>query len=71
MMEIAVAKGDDWKGVYIDGELVYQNHSIDWDKVFKKIVGSKVESFDSKYVDFNWLMNRGTLPDSIDEVEWS
>jgi len=30
-MKITIINGDDWKGLYIDGKLVFENHQLEVD----------------------------------------
>jgi len=35
--EVVVLSGDDWSGLYVDGKLVYENHSIPLHELAKAI----------------------------------
>lgn len=64
-MKIALVDGDDWKGLYIDGKLVMENHQLSVYDILDAI------SIKYKYVpvDEDWLMARGHLPDKLSEVK--
>jgi hypothetical protein len=63
--KIAIVDGDDWKGLYIDGKLVTENHQLSIYDILDAI-GVKY-----KYVpvDEDWLYERGRLPDKLSEVK--
>ena len=63
--KITIAYADDWEGIYIDGVLAYENHSISL---------SDIQSFvdlgiDSIPVDTNWLEERGNLPINMEDIK--
>lgn len=62
--DIVYVMGDDWEGVYIDGKLVNENHSVNWPYVLKQL-GHYVSV---KEVDYEWLGERGNFPEDISEV---
>ena len=65
MAKVTYVQGDDWEGVYIDGKLEIEGHSIDFREVLDKM-GVQVESISA---DCNWLHERGRLPDNLSEVK--
>ncbi|RWH49571.1 MAG: hypothetical protein E5V72_02010 [Mesorhizobium sp.] len=70
-MKIVYARGDDWEGLYIDGELETQGHSISLSELLD-IIKEKgvIETAETRMVDLNWLGDHGTLPNNIEEVRW-
>lgn len=62
--DLTIAQGDDWSGIYIDGHLVYEGHSI-----HPMFLADVIEDFHIKYVDLDWLEERGHLPSDLDEVQ--
>jgi hypothetical protein len=60
-----IAQADDWSGLYVDGELVYQGHSIPIHVVFE-VLGASVQRVE---VDLDWIHARGDLPDKLADVE--
>jgi hypothetical protein len=64
--ELVIAYGDDWEGLYIDGQLQEEGHSISLYH-FCKAVGIELTQ---KGVDTDWLENRGNLPSKISEVKF-
>jgi len=65
-MKIVIADGDDWQGLYIDGELKMEGHSFNVADVIKTITGTKPEYVE---VDADWLMELGRLPQKLSEVQ--
>lgn len=66
---ITIVNGDDWAGLYIDGQLFSQGHDIyahHWRSLIQHVFGVNVEH---KTADDEWLNNRGDLPDNLAEVE--
>ena len=62
--EIVLVKGDDWQGLYIDGILMSEDHSISIED-FAEVVGIKLSK---KYVDLDWLEDNGYLPKLLENV---
>jgi hypothetical protein len=62
-MEIVIANFDDWKGIYVDGELLYENHDIPYKEIFYAI---EME-FEDLEVDMMEL-DIGRLPDTLKEL---
>lgn len=62
--KIVIVNGDDWQGIYINGKLYYEGHSIP-----NHIV---LEALDAPYetteCDSNWLEECGNLPKNLEEV---
>lgn len=61
--EVVLVKGDDWEGIYINGRLIFENHSLSAKEIFR-ILG-----FDIIDVDDQWLGDRGSFPENISEVK--
>lgn len=60
-MKIDFVYGDaDWSGMYIDGKLVYENHTMDYETVLE-VLG--IEYTDT-YIDIN-----GQLPEKFEDVK--
>lgn len=62
--KIVTVNGGDWQGLYIDGVLKYEDHSIDLD-VFAGLVKIELEE---KWCNDDWLSERGRLPERLEEV---
>ena len=63
--EVTIVYGDDWEGLYVDGKLVAQNHSVSAISALESL-GFSVNQ---KEVDYAWLLDEGNLPDSLSDVK--
>ena len=63
--EVVIVNGDDWKGVYIDGKLRYESHSIRPEELLR-LLGINCRDFEC---DLNWLEEEGNLPENLDDVK--
>ena len=64
MPEFTYVDGDDWNGLYKDGELIWQGHSLSTYQVFK-FLGI---ALDMKAADGDWLYDKGNLPQYLKDV---
>lgn len=72
MTQINYVQGDDWCGLYIDGKLVHEGHSID----VTQILSILDIAHHITYVNDDWMYSRGRLPENFGWVvseheEWS
>jgi hypothetical protein len=58
---------DNWEGLYVNGRLVAEGHSLDAREALEA-VGWAVES---RELDEEWITERGHLPDGIDRVRFA
>ena len=65
--KVTFADGDDWNGLYVDGELVAENHSLRPTDVLDAlgIVYERVAC------DQDWLEEQGRLPPDLKDVKRS
>ena len=76
-MKITLVNGDDWEGIYIDNELMMENHSLHLGRTLKLIQDKmsgrmdKIEHLSEIVADGEWLEERGCLPKKLDEVKVS
>ena len=69
--KITVVYGDDWKGLYIDGKLAYENHSIDLQTFLWVLEKNGIRlDVECKDCDEDWLEHRGNLPKDLKEVRF-
>lgn len=63
-MTFTLVSADDWAGLYIDGKLVYQHHSVTARDVleFGKLEHTSFE------VDYEWLESQMWLPDNLEDI---
>ena len=62
-MKIVIARFDDWHGIYVDGKLKYENHSIPYFEIFNAI-GMEFEEVDIDMADLDW----GRYPETEEEL---
>lgn len=73
MTRIVVAYGDDWQGIYVDGSLLDEGHSLELVPMLKLALGvfnAVPDDVSSRWVDLDWLDNQGSLPSNILDVKW-
>ena len=63
--KIVIVNGDDWKGIYIDGQLKYEGHSIRPMDIFN-VLDIDFKEFEC---DLEWLEEQGNLPKNLNEVK--
>ena len=76
MIKIIYISADDWCGIYVNNDLVIENHSIDFVYGMKFIAkyisdnGIEVNQFIfEKYeIDQEWIENMGNLPDDFSDI---
>lgn len=64
--EVVFVLADDWEGMYIDGELVAEGHSLEVDTV---CIALDIES-EERWADDEWLTARGRLPKELKDVKF-
>lgn len=69
MIKINYVTGDDWQGLYIDGELIEENHSIRITDLLEMLEDRRLLTFDYHEVDQRYLEDLGNLPDSFDDID--
>ena len=63
--KITFVLGNDWTGMYIDGVLVEEGHTIP----YWAIVRALGFEYDSKSVDEEWLEAYGCMPNDLKDVK--
>ena len=75
MSRAVIAQGDDWEGLYIDGALVDEGHSLGVRNTLRFLLSAEPSISDAdlsvREVDLDWIADRGSLPTYIDEVKWA
>ena len=64
-MKIVLAIADDWSGIYVDGTLKYEGHSLSPTNVMDSI-GVPHEAV---YPDNKWLESIGNLPLKLSDIK--
>lgn len=68
---IASSEDGDWEGLYINGELVEEGHSLNWRRVISKhFLGDSfyIESMEDIEVKGKWLSEEGSFPILLEEL---
>lgn len=65
--EIVLACFDDWEGLYIDGKLVVEDHSITLES-FARHAGVNLSE---KQVNYDWMQYRSRFPENLSEVKFT
>ncbi|MGX9944892.1 hypothetical protein ACTG4Q_20735 [Bradyrhizobium denitrificans] len=71
MTAMIYAQGDDWVGVYVDGQLVTEGHSIRPLEMVEICIERKITCAEGREVDVDWLHDRGDLPAKLEDVKWA
>lgn len=58
---------DGWQGLYLNGELVAQGHTVD-------VLGCLplplcIDEYTAQTADYSWMEGRGYLPDNLSDVK--
>lgn len=73
-MEFVIAQANDWMGVYLNGVLVTQDHSISANSLLYAMSGYATQgriSISTKAIDEAWLETQGFLPDHLNKVKFA
>ena len=70
MVDIVLADADDWQGLYVDGAIEVQDHSVSLDAAFSVLEGETVDSFERKEVSLDWLEAESHFPATLSDVEF-
>ena len=62
--QITLAKCDDWEGLYIDGEMKYQNHKVRISD-FCEALGIELKEV---WADCEAAYEMGSFPDNLEEL---
>ena len=73
---IQFVHADDWEGLYIDGKLILEGHSLSAVDVLDAIwehrtpgFGLRVTSYEAHDADEDWMFTQGTLPVDFEDVK--
>ena len=62
---------DDWRGLYINGKLAAEGHSLPTKQILRLLREAKLNDYETRVVDADWLYELGNLPENISEVKWA
>lgn len=65
-----VGNDDDWEGLYVNGRLIVEGHSLDARDILDALRGKMLTDHESRICDRQWLHNHGNLPDDLARVKW-
>jgi len=67
-----LATGDDWQGLYVNGMLRCEDHRLDSVLVANEVLSAlpPVYLLKKREADSDWLFERGSFPDTIEDVKW-
>lgn len=65
MKTATIVQGDDWVGVYVEGKLITEGHSVNAYELLNQL-GYYVDSVEP---DFDWLWDIGNLPVYLKDVK--
>lgn len=71
--QVIKVTGDDWTGIYIDGRLRAQGHSIPFSELMEALeeyTTHKINFWEELEADIEWLEGEGYLPDTLAEVKF-
>lgn len=66
IIEITIA--DDWEGIYLNGKLINDDHSIRYDQVLKTLIEKKIDLDSYQYMSLHHYKN-GQISDWTEEEE--
>lgn len=58
---------DDWEGLYVDGTLLREGHSLS----VRDVLDALGVTHEHRLCDHSWLSDCGNLPDDIQQVRWA
>jgi hypothetical protein len=67
--EITLVCGDDWKGLYYNGELECEGHDVQVEELMDAASMGKF-NFDRVWADDDWLQREGNLPRYLKDVKF-
>jgi hypothetical protein len=63
--------GDDWQGLYRNGELVCEDHRIRVEDALNEVISSGgISEFTRSECDYDWLSDVGNLPKLLTDVKF-
>ena len=69
LIELAFVSADDWIGLYIDCELVYEGHSIETSHLLDLLLNKTFNQYSIIIPDQEWLEQIGNLPKNVADIK--
>lgn len=60
----------DWAGLYINGKLDCEGHSITAHDLMSALAGMTLTDFEVRPCDIGWIIDAGNLPENLSDVKW-
>lgn len=67
-MHVTYVHGDDWCGLYRNGRLSLEGHSLPIGEVMRSIENQGSIHYHEFEVDQTWLENQGSLPSNLGDI---
>lgn len=70
MNRLTFVNGDDWQGLYLNGILMYEGHSIPsyaYGDIINETVGG-IQEYIALEVDYDWMTHNGVLPGYLSDI---
>lgn len=76
MVKLIYIFADDWCGIYVNNDIVINNHSMDFDygvrAISNYIIENNIEcnqfTYEKYAIDPVWLEDNGELPEKLDKI---
>lgn len=59
---------DDWEGLYVEGKLKTESHSLNVREVLSLLVGIKIERVSRIYIEQDYMEEIGSLPSLLSDL---
>jgi hypothetical protein len=69
MKDIVIAICDYYSGIYVNGKLVNEDESIDWEWIAKTYLLDGDATLNEVQIDQEWLEERAHLPENLSDVQ--
>jgi hypothetical protein len=69
MADMTLVRGDDWEGIYIDGKLMAEGHSIKLAVGIAMAIEHRPRGITTVFCDLDWLHDEGNLPQALADVK--
>ncbi len=70
MSKMIIAESDGWIGIYVNGDLITEDHSIQPHEAVDIAIEYDVTEVEREYVNQDWMDDLGAFPRNIKDVKW-
>lgn len=60
----------DWSGLFLNGKLAFEGHSLHVIDIFDALKGKTLKSFEQRACDEEWIADNGNFPGDLTRVRW-